>query len=54
MMIGTPQKPGPGVPLTQHIGPQPNLPQAMRRFDPGDGAMGSVWLPIKAKEVNPE
>jgi len=30
-MIGTPQKPGPGVPLTQHIGPQPNLPQAMKK-----------------------
>jgi subtilisin family serine protease len=28
---GTPQKPGPGVPLTQHIGPQPNLPNAMKK-----------------------
>jgi subtilisin family serine protease len=28
---GTPQKPGPGVPLTQHIGPQPNLPKAMKK-----------------------
>jgi hypothetical protein len=28
---GTPQEPGPGVPLTQHIGPQPNLPQAMKK-----------------------
>lgn len=27
---GTPQAPGPGVPLTQHIGPQPNLVRAMR------------------------
>jgi hypothetical protein len=26
---GTPQVAGPGVPLTQHIGPQPNLPKAM-------------------------
>lgn len=25
---GTPQEPGPGVPLTQHIGPQPNLVKA--------------------------
>jgi subtilisin family serine protease len=29
MATGTPQEPGPGVPLTQHIGPQPNLPKAM-------------------------
>lgn len=29
MASGTPQEPGPGVPLTQHIGPQPNLPKAM-------------------------
>jgi len=26
---GTPQAPGPGVPLTQHIGPQPNLARAV-------------------------
>jgi len=26
---GTPQQAGPGVPLTQHIGPLPNLPRAM-------------------------
>lgn len=26
---GTPQQGGPGVPLTQNIGPQPNLPKAM-------------------------
>lgn len=26
---GTPQQPGPGVPLAQHIGPLPNLPRAM-------------------------
>jgi subtilisin family serine protease len=26
---GTPQVPGPGVPLSQHIGPLPNLPKAM-------------------------
>ena len=25
---GTPQESGPGVPLSQHIGPQPNLPKA--------------------------
>ena len=29
MSTGTPQEAGPGVPLTQHIGPQPNLPKAM-------------------------
>jgi hypothetical protein len=29
MKTGTPQQPGPGVPLTQHIGPLPNLPRAM-------------------------
>jgi subtilisin family serine protease len=29
MATGTPQEAGPGVPLTQHIGPQPNLPKAM-------------------------
>jgi hypothetical protein len=29
MSTGTPQEAGPGVPLTQHIGPQPNLPEAM-------------------------
>jgi subtilisin family serine protease len=29
---GTPQEPGPGVPLTQHIGPQPNLPKALARI----------------------
>jgi subtilisin family serine protease len=28
---GTPQRPGPGVPLSQHIGPLPNLPRAMKR-----------------------
>ena len=27
---GTPQQAGPGVPLSQHIGPQPNLPQAFQ------------------------
>jgi len=26
---GTPQQPGPGVPLSQHIGPLPNLPRAI-------------------------
>src|SRR5690606_33851882 len=26
---GTPQQAGPNVPLSQHIGPQPNLPRAM-------------------------
>ena len=29
MSTGTPQQAGPGVPLTQNIGPQPNLPKAM-------------------------
>jgi subtilisin family serine protease len=29
MSTGTPQQAGPGVPLTQHIGPQPDLPKAM-------------------------
>jgi subtilisin family serine protease len=29
MATGTPQESGPGVPLTQHIGPQPHLPKAM-------------------------
>jgi subtilisin family serine protease len=29
MSTGTPQEAGPGVPLTQRIGPQPNLPKAM-------------------------
>ena len=28
---GTPQEPGPGVPLSQHIGPQPDLTQAMKK-----------------------
>jgi subtilisin family serine protease len=27
---GTPQVPGPDAPLSQHIGPQPNLPRAFR------------------------
>jgi subtilisin family serine protease len=31
MDTGTPQEPGPGVPLTQHIGPLPNLPLAMKQ-----------------------
>jgi hypothetical protein len=31
MDTGTPQQQGPGVPLTQHIGPQPNLPLAMQQ-----------------------
>jgi subtilisin family serine protease len=30
MATGTPQVAGPGVPLSQHIGPQPNLVEAMR------------------------
>jgi hypothetical protein len=30
MKSGTPQQPGPGVPLTQNIGPLPNLPAAMK------------------------
>ncbi len=29
---GTPQAPGPGVPLTQHIGPQPNLEKAFKKI----------------------
>jgi hypothetical protein len=29
MKSGTPQAPGPGVPLSQHIGPQPNLQKAV-------------------------
>lgn len=28
---GTPQEAGPGAPLSQHIGPQPDLPAALRR-----------------------
>lgn len=31
MATGTPQEAGPGVPLTQNIGPQPNLAAAMKR-----------------------
>ena len=31
MATGTPQQTGPGVPLTQHIGPLPNLPEAMKK-----------------------
>lgn len=31
MSTGTPQRAGPGVPLTQHIGPQPNLVAAMKK-----------------------
>ena len=31
MATGTPQRPGPGVPLTQHIGPLPNLSKAMKK-----------------------
>ncbi|MEK6406266.1 MAG: S8 family serine peptidase [Acidobacteriota bacterium] len=31
MNTGTPQEPGPGVPLTQNIGPLPNLPMAMKK-----------------------
>lgn len=31
MSTGTPQQAGPGVPLTQHIGPQPNLVEAMKK-----------------------
>ncbi|HEY0406965.1 MAG TPA: S8 family serine peptidase [Pyrinomonadaceae bacterium] len=30
MATGTPQQPGPGVPLTQNIGPLPNLAQAVK------------------------
>ena len=29
---GTPQEPGPGVPLTQHIGPQPDLERAFNQL----------------------
>ncbi len=32
MTTGTPQQAGPGVPLTQHIGPQPNLVAAMKKI----------------------
>ena len=32
MQTGTPQVAGPGVPLSQRIGPQPNLPRAFRRI----------------------
>ena len=28
---GVKQEPGPGVPVNQHIGPQPNLPRALER-----------------------
>ena len=28
---GTPQESGPGVPLSQHIGPLPNLPKALAK-----------------------
>jgi hypothetical protein len=31
MATGTPQEPGPGVPLTQHIGPLPDLVKAMTK-----------------------
>ena len=31
MKTGTPQQAGPGAPLSQHIGPLPNLPLAMKR-----------------------
>ncbi|WP_108515926.1 S8 family serine peptidase [Bradyrhizobium algeriense] len=31
MTTGTPQQGGPGVPLTQHIGPLPNLVEAMKK-----------------------
>jgi hypothetical protein len=31
MSTGTPQQAGPGVPLTQNIGPQPNLVEAMKK-----------------------
>jgi len=30
MKTGTPQQAGPGVPLNQRIGPQPNLVAAMK------------------------
>jgi hypothetical protein len=29
MKTGTPQQPGPGVPVIQNIGPLPDLPKAM-------------------------
>ena len=32
MATGTPQQAGPGVPLTQHIGPQPNLVAALKQI----------------------
>jgi subtilisin family serine protease len=32
MATGTPQQPGPGVPLTQNIGPLPNLAQAVKQL----------------------
>jgi hypothetical protein len=32
METGTPQVAGPGVPVTQRIGPLPNLPKAMRKI----------------------
>lgn len=32
IQTGTPQQPGPGVPLAQHIGPQPNLEKAFARI----------------------
>ena len=32
MATGTPQQAGPGVPLTQKIGPLPNLPLALKQF----------------------
>lgn len=32
MLTGTPQTHGPGVPITQRIGPQPNLEKAFRRI----------------------
>jgi len=32
MKTGTPQEPGPGVPLTQKIGPLPNLPLALKQI----------------------
>jgi hypothetical protein len=31
MAMGTPEKAGPGVPLSQHSGPQPNLVAAMKK-----------------------
>jgi hypothetical protein len=32
MPTGTPQQPGPGVPLSQNIGRQPNLVEAMKKI----------------------